>query len=141
MKTIFLNLSFLFVSFISFCQTQFNFVGFGFYKMDYSNSKTSLSTLLQNGPNSQNTVWTEGFNHYEIDLDNKTFVHRYVGENEGIKKVSVINNLVTTDDYVKFDINTEDFGNVTCLISLNTKFKSDLVFKYKSGNTTKVAFF
>ncbi len=141
MKNLILTIAFLFSTMLAFSQSEFNFVGMGFYYIDFTNPKSEMSYLLQNGPKSESAIWSDGFNHFEIHLDEKTFTHRYSGGEEGVKTVSKITNIVKTSDYVKFDVKTKDFGTLTCMVSLNDKSNYEFIVKYKNGNNTELAFY
>lgn len=140
MKNFFLSIVFLFSTFLVFSQSNFNFVGIGFSYCDITNKNVDIISLLKSGPFGD-VMTSDGFNHFEIDLDNKTFTHRYAGDGVGVKDISKITNVVKTKDYVKFNVKTDNFGDLTCVISLNGNFKFEFIVKYKDGNKTEVAFY
>ena len=140
MKNFVLTIAFLFSTALVFSQSYFNFAGIGFSYCDITDKNADIVSLLKSGPVGD-VMTSDGFNHFEINLDDKTFTHRYAGNEEGVKNVSKITNVVKTKDYVKFNVKTDDFGDLTCVISLNGNFKSEFIVKYKDGNKTEVAFY
>lgn len=140
MKNFFLTITFLISTALVFSQSYFNFVGIGFSYCDITDKNLDIVSLLKSGPVG-NVMTSEGFNHFEINLVDKTFTHRYSGDEEGVKEISKINNLSKTKDYVKFNVKTNNFGYFTCIISLNPNFKSKFIVKYEDGNKTEVAFY
>ncbi len=129
----------MFVS-MTFSQTTFYFFGIGFTYCDITNKEIKVESLLKSGPVG-NVMKSDGFNHYEINLDTKNFIHRYAGENTGIREISKITNMVKTKDYIKFDVKTNEFGVITCLINLDPYCSNQFLVKYKNGSKTEVAFF
>ncbi len=138
MKKILFTVILSLMSFFTFSQKVYNFYGFGF---DYvTNSTAQMSDLLKNGGTSKSVMRSNGFNLFEVDLDNKIFTHDYVNE-DGLSAISKITNIQYTQEYVKFDVSTKDFGVLNCMISLNESSKYDFVVKYKKGSDTRVAMF
>lgn len=133
----------MFVS-MTFSQTTFYFFGIGFTYCDITNKEIKVESLLKSGPVG-NVMKSEGFNHYEINLDTKTFIHNYAGENTRIEDVSKITNMVKTKEYIKFDVKTDEFGVITCYINKNKNKnqsnQNQFLVKYKNGSKTEVAFF
>ena len=140
MKNFILTIVFITNSMLMFSQSTFNFVGIGFKYCDITNQTIKVESLLKSGPIGD-VKTSEGFNHYEINLDTKTFIHNYAGENTRIEDVSKITNMVKTKDYIKFDVKTDEFGVITCLINQDPYCSNQFLVKYKNGSKTEVAFF
>jgi hypothetical protein len=121
-------------------QSKFNFVGIGFIYCDITNQPIKVESLLKSGPVG-NVSTSEGFNHYEIYLDTKTFIHGCAVENTGVKEVSKITNMVKTKDYINFDVKTNEFGIMTCYINNCKNNQYQFAVQYKNGSKTEVAFF
>lgn len=140
MKNLILLVLFASLSFLTIAQSKFNFVGFGFTYCDITNQNIKIESLFKSGPISP-ALQSNGFNHYEIDLEAKTFIHRYAGENAGVKNLSRIKNISRSSEFVKFDVKTPEFGTLTCVINLNRNYPYSFIVKYKEGSKTEVAFF
>ena len=140
MKNFILTIVFITNSMLMFSQSMFNFVGIGFIYCDITNQSIKIESLLKSGPIGD-VKTSDGFNHYEINLDTKKFIHRYAGENTGIRELSKITNMVKTKDYIKFDVKTNEFGIMTCYINNNQSNKNQFLVKYNNGSKTEVAFF
>jgi hypothetical protein len=126
-------------------QKQYNFFsvyGFNYYDITGKNMK---SEDVLKGKNLGNAFSSNGFNHYTIDLNAKTFTHNYVSLESGTQDrkedVSTITNLVETSKFIKFDVNTEDFGKMTLVINKVTTTNVDLVVVFKESNKTYAAVF
>ena len=134
--------------FFSFCltlnsQTKYNFYslyGFSYYDITGKNMK---SEDVLKGKNLGAKLISDGFNHYEIDLKVKTFTHNYVSLESGAadrkEVISKINNLVETNNFIKFDVDTDDFGKMTLVINKNTSYNIDFVVVFKLDNKTYAA--
>jgi hypothetical protein len=126
-------------------QKQYNF--FSVYGFDYYDitGKNMKSEDVLKGKNLGTTFSSNGFNHYTIDLSRKTFTHNYVSLESGTQDrkedVSTITNLVETSKFIKFDVNTEDFGKMTLVINKVTTTNVDLVVVFKESNKTYAAVF
>jgi hypothetical protein len=140
MKNFFLSIVFFFSTFLVFSQSKFNFVGIGFSYCDITDKNIKLESFLKTGPIG-NVMKSKGFNHYEINLNTKTFIHTYTGYNTGVEDISKITNLVKTKEYIKFDVKTDNFGTITCVINLDEDSDNSFIVKYKSGENVEVAFF
>ena len=126
-------------------QKQYNFFsvyGFNYYDITGKNMK---SEDVLKGKNLGTTFSSNGFNHYTINLNTKTFTHNYVSLESGTQDrkedVSTITNLVETSKFIKFDVNTEDFGKMTLVINKITTTDVDLVVVFKESNKTYAAVF
>ena len=140
MKNFILTIVFITNSMLMFSQSIFNFVGIGFTYCEITNKEIKVESLLESGPIGDVKI-SNGFNHYEINLDTKTFIHRYAGENTGVKDVSKITNMVKTNEYIKFDVDTDEFGVITCLINQDPYCSNQFLVKYKNATKTEVSFF
>jgi len=126
-------------------QKQYNF--FSVYGFDYYDitGKNMKSEDVLKGKNLGTAFSSNGFNHYTINLETKTFTHNYVSLENGTEDrkedVSTITNLVETPKFIKFDVNTEDFGKMTLVINKVTTTDVDLVVVFKESNKTYAAVF
>jgi hypothetical protein len=97
------------------------------------------------GKNLGTKLISDGFNHYEIDLKVKTFTHNYVSLESGAadrkEVISKITNLVETNNFVKFDVVTDDFGKMTLVINKNPSYNTALVVVFELDNKTYAATF
>lgn len=143
-KLFFLSLLLFSVTSLS-AQTIYNF--FGLYGNDYydiTDKKIKYEDILTSKDLGQ-AFLNEGFNHYEINLEKKTFTHNYItletGEPKGKEVVSEITNLVYGKTFIKFDVTTKDFGKVTLVINKDTSSVIDFVVVFKESNKTYAAVF
>lgn len=116
--------------------------GFDYYDITGKNMK---SEDVLKGKNLGSTLFSDGFNHYEIDLTSKTFTHNYIslesGVADGKEVISKITKLVETNTFIKFDVKTEDFGDMTLVINKNNELDVDLVVVFKLSSKTYAAVF
>lgn len=143
-KLFFVSLLLFFVTSLS-AQKVYNF--FGLYGNDYydiTDKKMKYEDILTSH-NLGQTLSNEGFNHYEINLEKKTFTHNYItletGEPKGKEVVSDITNLIYGKTFIKFDVTTEDFGKVTLVINKDSSSDIDFVVVFKESNKTYAAVF
>lgn len=140
----FVSLLLFFVTSLS-AQTEYNF--FGLYGNDYydiTDKKIKYEDILTSDNLGQKLL-NEGFNHYKIDLEKKTFTHNYItletGEPKGKEVVSEITNLVYGKKFIKFDVTTKDFGKVTLVINKDGLSDIGFVVVFKESNKTYAAVF
>ena len=97
------------------------------------------------GQNLGDGLFSDGFNHSTIDLNAKTFTHNYIslesGVADGKEVISKITNLVETNNFIKFDVSTEDFGKMSLVINKNIQTDVDLVVVFKEDKKTYAAVF
>ena len=55
--------------------------------------------------------------------------------------ISKITNLVETNNFIKFDVSTEDFGKMSLVINKNIQTDVDLVVVFKEDKKTYAAVF
>jgi hypothetical protein len=120
----------------------YSLFGFNYYDITGKNMK---SEDVLKGKNLGGTLFSDGFNHYEIDLTSKTFTHNYIslesGVPDGKEVISKITKLVETNTFIKFDVKTEDFGDMTLVINKNNELDVDLVVVFKLSSKTYAAVF
>ena len=120
----------------------YSLFGFNYYDITGKNMK---SEDVLKGKNLGSTLFSNGFNHYEIDLTSKTFTHNYIslesGVADGKEVISKITKLVETNTFIKFDVKTEDFGDMTLVINKNNELDVDLVVVFKLSSKTYAAVF
>ena len=145
MKNLFFATIFFFFYLTLNSQTKYNFFslsGFTYYNITGKNMK---SEDVLKGKNLGTKLISDGFNHYEIDLKVKTFTHNYVSLESGAadrkEVISKITNLVETNDFVKFDVVTDDFGKMTLVINKNPSYNTALVVVFELDNKTYAATF
>ena len=145
MKNLFFATIFFFFYLTLNSQTKYNFFslsGFTYYNITGKNMK---SEDVLKGKNLGAKLISDGFNHYEIDLKVKTFTHNYVSLESGAadrkEVISKITNLVETNDFVKFDVVTDDFGKMTLVINKNPSYNTALVVVFELDNKTYAATF
>jgi hypothetical protein len=128
-----------------YAQKQYNFYSmFGFNYYDLTGKNMKYEDVLK-GENLGDGLFSDGFNHYTIDLNAKTFTHNYIslesGVADGKEVISKITNLVETDNFIKFDVSTEDFGKMSLVINKNIQTDVDLVVVFKEDKKTYAAVF
>lgn len=120
----------------------YSLFGFNYYDITGKNMK---SEDVLKGKNLGGALFSDGFNHYEIDLTSKTFTHNYIslesGVADGKEVISKITKLVETNTFIKFDVKTEDFGDMTLVINKNNELDVDLVVVFKLSSKTYAAVF
>ena len=139
MKTTILTSIIVMSSFFSVSQVKFNFMTFGFHRIDVTNNpKIKLEKLINVDPSGDLSYW-DGFNHYEVDLNKKLVTHCFVGEVQG-EKLKIFN-LVESKNYYSFDVKGKGATEKSFLIPKTKNSKYFLLIKYKSGKDTEVALF
>ena len=136
MKNLIITAIFFLISFISFSQK------IKFLTSDWSYLITNPKDLTiddyekilrSGGLNS-----SQGLNYYDIDLDNKIYIHGYLddsGENFVYNKTK-IEKLISNEKYIKFEVKTKDFGVVNCIIPKNKKLGLKMVFSCRVSNSS-----
>ena len=126
-------------------QTKYNFFSLSEFTYYDITGKNIKSEDVLKGKNLGTKLISNSFNHYEINLKVKTFTHNYVtlenGSPDRKEVVSKITNLVETNDFIKFNVVTEDFGKMTLVINKNSKLDVDFVLVFKEDKKTYAAVF
>lgn len=143
MKKILLIIFSLYTAYISFSQEKLNFHTLGgFDYFDITNKNISPEKLLK-GEFVGAHLYSDGFNHYEINLSKQSVAHNYISLESGFKdrKESVykMENYKAKSSYVSFDVLTEDFGKMTFILRRDGYFKNDLVVIFCQNNKTYAA--
>jgi hypothetical protein len=143
-KLFFVSLLLFFVTSLS-AQTKYNF--FGLYGNDYydiTDKKMKYEDILTSDNLGQKLL-NGGFNHYEINLEKKTFTHNYVtletGEPDRKEVVSKITNLVYGKGFIKFNVTTKDFGKLNLVINKDNSDDIGFVVVFKESDKTYAAVF